>query len=390
MGEDEQMSTSGAEVAVIGLGAIGSMALWRLAERGVTVHGYERFGIAHDRGASAGQSRRFSVQSQREHRDTPLAVEALGLWRELEAHTERELLRQTGGVILGPEGTPEIFCAIASARDNGLPHEMLDAAALGPRFPQHVVRAGDVGVTDPLAGYLRPEASVATAVERASALGASVSPYTEVVAVEPRDTGVAIVTRGGEQTYDRVVLAPGPWAGELVPGARECIVPRRIVQAWYLARRPRDYHPDVFGVFERVGDIRAYGFPTLDDATVKVGIKFEAHPEVRDLAHVDRSVDLAFASRAAAAVRELLPGLHPDPVSLQTGVEGFSPDGMPLLGLAPSDARLVVACGFSGSGFKFATIMGEITADFAMNGATGRDVSFLAPNRHLLEPSTSG
>ena len=98
------MSASGAEVAVIGLGAIGSMALWRLAERGVTVHGYERFGIAHDRGASAGQTRRFSVQSQREPRDTPLAVEALGLWRELEAHTERELLRQTGGVILGPSG----------------------------------------------------------------------------------------------------------------------------------------------------------------------------------------------------------------------------------------------------------------------------------------------
>jgi sarcosine oxidase len=214
------MSTNGADVAVIGLGAIGSMTLWRLAERGVAVHGYERFGIAHDRGASAGQTRRFSVQSQREPRFTPLAVEALGLWRELEEHTERELLRQTGGVILGPEGTPEIVSANASARDNGLPHEVLEAAALGPRFPHHVVRAGDVGVTDPLAGFLRPEASVATAVDRASALGAAVSPYTEVVAVEPRETGVAVVTRGGEQTYERVVLAPGPWAGELVPGAR--------------------------------------------------------------------------------------------------------------------------------------------------------------------------
>ena len=115
------MSTKGADVAVIGLGAIGSMALWRLAERGVAVRGYERFGIAHDRGASAGQTRRFSVQSQRDPRVTPLAMEALGLWRELEQHTERELLRQTGGVIIGPEGTPEILCATASAKDNGLP-----------------------------------------------------------------------------------------------------------------------------------------------------------------------------------------------------------------------------------------------------------------------------
>ena len=83
-------------------------------------------------------------------------------------------------------------------------------------------------------------------------------------------------------------------------------------------------------------------------------------------------------------VREFFPGLHPDPVSLQTGLEGFSPDAMPLLGTDPSDARLVVACGFSGSGFKFAPVMGEIAADFAMNGSTGRDVSFLSPDRHLL------
>ena len=383
------MSASGADVAVIGLGAIGSMALRRLSERGAAVHGYERFGIAHDRGASAGQTRRFSVQSQREPRTTPLAVEARGLWRELEQHTERELLRQTGGVIIGPEGTPEILGAAASASANGLPHETLDAATLRLRFPQHVIRPGDVGVTDPLAGYLRPEASVATAVERACALGAAVRPYTEVLAIEPRTTGVAVVTRAGEQTYDRVVLAPGPWAGELVPGARQLVVPRRIVQAWYLARRPSDYHPDVCSVFERVGDIQAYGFPTLDGVTVKVGIKLGTHPEVPDLAHVDRSVDLAFASRAAAVVRDFLPGLHPDPVSLQTGVEGFSPDGLPLLGPAPADARLVVACGFSGSGFKFAPIMGEIASDFALVGSTVRDVTFLAPDRHLLDPSTS-
>jgi len=382
------MSTSGADVAVIGLGAIGSMTLWRLAERGVAVHGYERFGIAHDRGASAGQTRRFSVQSQREPRVTPLATEAVGLWRELEEHTERELLRQTGGVILGPQGAPEVLAAEASARGNGLPHEVLDAAALGPRFPQHVVRDGDVGVTDPWAGYLRPEACVATAVERALALGATVNPYTEVIAVEPRATGVAVVTRGGLQTYDRVVLAPGPWAGELVPGAGRRVVPRRIVQSWYLPRDPRDYHPDVFGVFERVGDVLAYGFPTLDGVTVKVGVRFGTHPAVPDLAHVERSVDLAFASRVAAVVRELLPGLHPDPVSLQTGIDGYSPDGMPLVGPDPSDARLVVACGFSGSGFKFAPVMGEIAADFAEAGSTGRDVSFLAPDRPLLEPST--
>lgn len=378
---------SRAEVAVVGLGAIGSMTLWRLAERGVAVHGYERYGVAHDRGASAGQTRRFSVQSQREPRLTPLAVEALDLWRELADLSGRELFRQTGGVIIGPEGTPALVSALASADQNALPCEFLEAEALRARFPQHVVRDSDVCVTDPFAGYLRPEASVASAIERATALGAQVSLYTEVVGVEPRADGVAVITRDGEQTYERVVLAPGAWAGNLVPGAAQLVVPRRPVQAWYLARRPADYSPESFCVFERVGDVSAYGFPTLDGATVKIGVKFDAHPVIDDLGNVQRSVDIGHAVRLAGVIREFFPGLYPDPVTLQTGIEGYSPDDQPLVGLAPEDPRLVIACGFSGAGFKFAPVMGDIAADFATTGTTTRDVSFLTPGRYLAATS---
>lgn len=371
-----------ADVAVIGLGAIGSMTLWRLAQRGVAVHGYERFGLAHDRGASAGQTRRFSVQSQRERRFTPLAVEALDLWRELSEVSGRELFHQTGGVIIGPQGTPALLSAIASADENALPCDVLGPNVLRTRCPQHVIRDTDVGVIDPLAGYLRPEASVATAVDRAITLGAQVSPYTEVVGVESGADGVRVITSSGEQRYDRVVLAPGAWAGQLVPDGK-VVVPRRVLQAWYLARRPAEYRPEVFGVFERVGDITAYGFPSLDGATVKMGIKLEQHPMIDDLGNVPRSVDVALSARLADAVREYFPGLHPDPVSLQTGIEGYSPDDQPLLGLAPTDPRIVVACGFSGSGFKFAPVMGDIAADFATEGTTTRNVAFLTPARHL-------
>src|SRR5206468_3626284 len=105
------------------------------------------------------------------------------------------------------------------------------------------------------------------------------------------------------------------------------------------------------------------------------------HPVVADLGDVERTVGVDHALRLAAGIREYFPGLHPDPVSLQTGIEGYSVDDQPLVGLAPSDPRVVVACGFSGSGFKFAPVMGEIAADFAIKGASGRDVSFLDPAR---------
>ncbi|NUR94729.1 MAG: N-methyl-L-tryptophan oxidase [Kribbellaceae bacterium] len=367
------------DVAVIGLGAVGAMTLWRLAERGVKAHGYERFGIAHDRGASAGQTRRFSVQTQSERRLTPLAVEALTLWRELEKLTDQDLLHQTGGVIIGPEGGPALRSAITSARDNDLPYEFLEPEELRVRFPQHLARETDVGVTDPLAGYLRPEASVAAAIGRACELGAEAGLYDEVVAVTPGPTGVAVSTRQGERVYQQVVIAPGAWATELVPGYS--MVARRLVQAWYLARDPEDFHPDRFGVFERVGDISAYGFPSLDGATVKVGIKLEPHPVIDDPTNVARSVDPDLAVRLAAVIRQFLPGLRPDPVSLQTGIEAYTPDGLPLLGPAPHDPRLLLACGFSGAGFKFAPATADVLADHIITGTTARNVSFLTPAR---------
>ncbi|MGW7682928.1 N-methyl-L-tryptophan oxidase [Kribbella sp. NPDC054772] len=370
-----------AEVAVIGLGAIGSMTLWRLAERGIAVHGYERFSAGHDHGASAGETRRFSVQSQGDPRFTPLAVEALELWRELSDHSKRELFTQTGGVIIGPQGTPALASAIASAQENGLPHEALTADVLRSRFPQHVVRPTDAGVIDPLAGYLRPEAGVSSAIARADASGATVRLNTEVLAVEPRDGGIAVITGDDEQTFERVVLAPGAWAGGLAPEAVSSVVPRRLVQGWYLARLASDYTADIFPVFERVGDVSAYGFPSLDGVTVKVGVKFGAHPVVQDLRFVDRSVPADYLRRVGTVIREYLPGLYPDPARLQTGVEGYSTDGRPYVGLSPTDPRLVITCGFSGAGFKFAPVMGDIAADLATTGKTNRDITFLAPGR---------
>ena len=72
--------------------------------------------------------------------------------------------------------------------------------------------------------------------------------------------------------------------------------------------------------------------------------------------------------------------LAPERILKLTSSRG--PDGQPLVGPAPADPRAVVACGFSGTGFKFAPVMGDIAADFATTGSTTRDVSFLAPGRH--------
>jgi sarcosine oxidase len=372
------MTDHDADVAVVGLGSVGSMAAWRLAARGLSVHGYERFGVGHDRGAFSGQTRRFSVQSQREPRWTPLAMAALGLWRELETAAGRSLLNLTGGVILGPADAPALIGAQQSAVDTGLDHEVLDAAALAERFPQHLVRPTDAGVLDPLAGYVRPEPAVVGAVRQAQALGTTVFDHTRVLAVEP--DGV-VRTSAGARRYGHVVVAPGARARDVLDLARQNVVPRRPVQGWYLPHDVDQYDASVFPVFERVGDVNVYGFPTVDGATVKVGVYTSGHPVVHDTDNVPLTVGSALLDRFRRTVAAYLPGLHPEPVATTVNLEGYTTDGQPLVGRGTG--RIMVACGFSGAGFKFAPVIGDVLADLVADGHTKHDIGFLAPDRPL-------
>lgn len=372
-----------ADVAVVGLGAVGSMAAWRLAARGRSVHGYERFRIGHDRGAFSGQTRRFSVQSQREPRWTPLALAALDLWRELEAATGRSLLTLTGGVILGPADAPALVNAHRSAVDSGLPHDYLDAAALGDRFPQHLVRPGDAGVLDPLAGFARPEAAVVGATRQAAGLGAEVFDHTAVLGVEADADGVVVRTAAGTRRYGTVVVAPGARARDVLTLARATVLPRRVVQAWFLPHDADHYRAEVFPVFERVGDVNAYGFPTIDGATVKIGIHTGEHPVVHDTENVPPTVGSGLLRHFRDTVAAYLPGLHPEPVATTVNLEGYTTDGQPLVGALPGADRIVVACGFSGAGFKFAPVIGDVLADLVTAGHTKHDIGFLAPDRPL-------
>jgi sarcosine oxidase len=377
------VTTRDADVAVVGLGTVGSMAAWRLASRGLTVHGFERFGVGHDRGAFSGQTRRFSVQSQREPRWTPLALAAVDLWRELEAETGRSLLHLVGGVILGPADTPALVAARRSAVDAGLAHEALDAAALTERFGQHLVRPTDAGVLDPMAGYVRPEPAVVGAVRRARELGATVFDRTRVLAVEADSEGVAVRTAAGEHRYGRVVVAPGARARDVLDLARRTVLPRRLVQGWYLPHDVAAYRAERFPVFERVGEVSMYGFPTVDAATIKVGVYTSGHPIVHDTDHVPLTVGAGLLEYFRDTVATYLPGLHPDPVATTVNLEGYTTDGQPLVGPAPGADRVVVACGFSGAGFKFAPAIGDAVADLVTTGHTQHDIGFLAPDRPL-------
>lgn len=372
-----------AEVAVIGVGSIGSMALWRLASRGVAVHGFEQFGVPHDRSAMGGETRMFRSTSPREPVYVPFGSASLALWRELEAHSGHQVLRLGGELVLGPATAPHIVNVLDSVRAYGLEHELLEEKEIAARYPQHRLRPGDIGILDPNAGYLRPELAVLAASRLAGELGAVLHTYTPVRRVEPDADGVTVVTPDRAYRYAQVIVSGGPWTERLAPQLRGKIQVRRPIQVWYAVDDPAAYTPERFPIALRPEDDGFYAFPSLDEATIKVGPTGPFKQVVPDPDALDRTVGVQEVSVLNAIVARCLPGLHPDPIRVSAYMDGYTSDNRPIAGHAAGTDRVVILGGFSGLGFKYATAFGEAGAELVVDGTTTFDLKPFSPDRDL-------
>src|SRR3954447_18887228 len=156
------------DVAVVGLGGMGSAAAAHLAARGQRVLGLERFGPAHALGSSHGGSRVIRQSYLEDLAYVPLLTRAYELWERVERDTGADLLTLTGGLYLGRPQHRTVAGALASARQHDLPHELLDAAEIRRRFPTLAPEDGEVGLYEAVAGYVRPEASVSAHLQLAA------------------------------------------------------------------------------------------------------------------------------------------------------------------------------------------------------------------------------
>jgi len=379
-----------ADVIVVGLGSMGSMAAWRLATRGVRVAGFDRFRPPHTMGSHAGESRIIRTAYYEAPEYVPLARRSFELWRELERESGRSLLTMTGGLHVGPPDSPEFAGALRSAREHGLRHEVLARDQIERRFPQHRVAPGEVGLLEADAGFVRPEACIAAALDRATASGADLHLETPVESIEADASGVTVVAGGREWRAERAVVAAGAWNAKLaVPGLQ---VPMRVVrqaQAWFRSSRPELHAPEVAPVFVRHvaaathADEFAYGFPSLDGETVKVGVAEDRGPVDPDA--IDRTPTAADAAGVAAFVSAAMPDLDPEPVRVMVCLQEYSPDHHFLVGPLPEAPAVVALAGFSGHGFKFACAIGEAAADLATIGRTAMPVAHLSASRFLVK-----
>lgn len=371
-----------ADVIVVGLGTMGSAVTWRLAARGARVLGVEQFQIGHDRGSGHGESRIIRTAYHEDPAYVPLAQAAWRLWRELESQCRIEVLTRTGALMFGQPDSGLIAGALAAVAVHGLPHELLDTAEAVARYPQHVPGTDDVAVFEPQAGFLRPERAITTMASAALAAGAQLSYATTVVAVEPADDHVVVRLRSGVLTASHVVVCAGSWTGRLVPGIAGALTVERQVPVWFPVLDADGYRPSRFPVFIRAIDGHImYGIPSLDDgSTAKVAIHHEG-VAVDDPDRVERAVKEHDVANVCELVRRSLRGLEPAPARAMVCLYTNSPDGHFVVGQLPGADRVTVISACSGHGFKFAPVIGDITADLVLDGGTEHPIGLFDPRR---------
>ncbi|RWZ46054.1 N-methyl-L-tryptophan oxidase [Labedella phragmitis] len=358
------------DVAVIGLGTMGSMALWRLSQRpGLSVIGVEQYGIGHPYGAFAGESRLFRTAYHEGASYVPMLLRARELWFELEERAGTPVLLPVGTLSIGRPDTAAMRNVLSSVTAHGLPHDVLTTAEARERYPQHALDDDDIAVLDHLGGALRPERAVLEAVGAAVATGAQVASGEEVVDVSPVSTDrVRVETSARSFTARRAIVTAGAWASRLDPEIAARTEVRSVLLTWFAPRASLDaFAAASFPTFIRDrGDVHFFGAPSVDGYTVKVS-PGRILPAAAGADQLEWRPDPALLSTIGRNAAWFLPDLHPEPVRYSVHPDLYTETKVPIIDVT-HDGRIVTATAFSGHGFKFAPIIGEMAAALALDG----------------------
>ena len=361
---------------------MGSAAAHHLAARGQRVLGLEKFTPAHDKGSSHGGSRIIRQSYFEDPAYVPLLLRAYELWEQLAQDSGREVYRMTGGLFSGPPDSLTVAGSLRAAREWSLPHEVLEADEIRARYPTFTPAQGNVAVYEAKAGFARPEMTVQAHIDLATRAGAElhfgepVSEWTET------SGGVRVKTERGEYTAGQLVICPGAWAPQLLADFGIPITIERQVLYWLDpvgGTAPFENHP-IF-IDEHVDGQQIYGFPAIDGPGGGVKVAFFRKGIVCTPETIDREVRDSEIAEMRSRTAELLPALDGPCLHSATCMYSNTPDEHFVIARHPESTNVTVACGFSGHGFKFVPVVGEILADLAIGGETSHPISLFDPKR---------
>jgi sarcosine oxidase len=366
------------DVVVVGVGGMGSAALYHLARRGKKVLGLERFDLLHEQGSSHGLTRIIRLAYFEHPNYVPLLRRAYELWRDLEAEAGEQLLHTTG-IIEG--GGPILDGVLRSCAEHDIEHEVLDGPEVAARFPAFRLPGDARVVYQADGGFVVPERCVVAHVEGALARGATFRARERVLEWDEGENGILVRTERRVVEAERLVVTAGAWSDAVAHLPADSVRAVRQVLAWFQPTRPELFTPERMPVFNLTldGD-HFYGFPSYGIPGVKLG-RYERQGESGDPDGISREPVLGDETRLRELTSRYLPDGAGPTVALKTCLFELSPDEHFLIGAHPDAGGVVVGAGFSGHGFKFCSVVGEILADLAIAGTTKHDIDLFRLDR---------
>ncbi|KAK0386397.1 hypothetical protein NLU13_6234 [Sarocladium strictum] len=376
------------DVAVVGLGVLGSAAAFHASLKGVKVLGLEQYDFGNVHGASHDTSRivRTSYGSPEY---VALARAAYRDWAHLEEKSGIEMLTITGGVVFFPKTVSKeeatqveagAFAESMTAREfvrslneNNIPYELLSSDEANARWPQFNVPSGVDTVYTADSGIVHAARSVSAMQHQARAHGAVLKEHTRVDRLVPYPDGVLIETSRGQFRAKKVILTPDAWANHLLkPLGAE--IPLTVMQeqvTYFKPEKPQQYAPESFPVWIYAGSQYFYGFPTYGEPTIKVGQDMACNymtPEERTFEPSPKILE-----NTERLTSSLIPGKG-RALRTVTCQYAITPDRQFVISPLTDHKNIILGLG-GGHAFKFAPAIGRVLAELAVDGKTDEDIS---------------
>jgi sarcosine oxidase len=354
---------------VIGVGGMGSATAYHLARRGQRVLGLEQFDIPHEFGSSHSSTRIIRMAYPEGAGYVPLLRRAYHLWRDLETRSGERLLFATGCIDAGAPDSATVRGSIETCRQFDLEHQTLDARSLRVKFPGYRLSDHMAAVLQPDGGFLLPERCIVNYVQAAQALGGEIHTRERVTGWDSTHGGVEVRTERESYRAHHLLITAGPWTSQLCPELQQLAVPERQVVLWTQPLRPDLFQPESFPVFNlEASEGRFYGCPAYGVPGFKIG-KYHHRRENVDPDGVDREIHPEDEAALREGIRRYFPYADGPTLAMKTCMFTNSPDEHFILDAHPHVQNVYIAAGFSGHGFKFASVVGEVMTDLALDGA---------------------
>jgi len=377
------------DVIVLGVGSMGSSACYHLAKRGFKVLGLEQFDIPHELGSHAGQSRIIRKAYGEGSDYVPLLERAYKNWQTLESETGSQVYYKTGLAYFGAQEDPFLKTVKGSSRKYSIPLNELTEEECNQKYPQFKLPQNFQRLEEPEAGFITPERSILLFVQQAVLNGAVIRTKEKVLEWKRDISGsITIVTNKGTYKAGKLVITAGPWAGKMIPSLASKLTITRQAVAWV---KPKKWDNFTLGKFPcwilENKEYDFYGFPILPVGTFggPLGLKLALHypgADATDPDSVNRNTNVSDEKILVDFLNQYIPDGYENTLLMKTCLYTNSPDQNFIIDyLSGFDKDVVFATGFSGHGFKFVSVVGEILADLSMNGLTQLPIDFLSAKR---------